>query len=227
MSTPLSVVVADVPLILRPDRALWIPSLHTLVVADLHWGKAAAFRAAHVPIPTGTTSSDLSRLSAALHDTRAERLIVLGDLLHAKHGRHPDTIATIAQWRQAHITLAIDVVRGNHDVHAGDAPKEWHMHAVDAPLPFGPFVGCHEPAPHPNGYVLSGHLHPHVSVRGRGRQSLTLPCFVFGSHVGIVPAFTEFTGRGAYTRSETDHIYAIAENDVIPTHGAGALPNGA
>ncbi|MCC6241624.1 MAG: ligase-associated DNA damage response endonuclease PdeM [Gemmatimonadaceae bacterium] len=216
-SASLTITVADVSVQLRPERAIYIPSLQTLVVADLHWGKAAAFRAAHVPVPTGTTASDLARLSSALHSTGAERLIVLGDLLHAKHGRHPDTLATIHQWRQAHTSLAIDVVRGNHDHHAGDAPSTFNIRASDAPLRFGPFVGYHEPTPHATGYVLSGHLHPHVTLRGRGRQSLTLPCFILGPTIGILPAFTEFTGHGAYTPTPSDQVYAIAGDQVIAT----------
>ena len=39
--------VAGELLVLLPDRAIWIPERRMVVVADLHWGKAAAFRAAH------------------------------------------------------------------------------------------------------------------------------------------------------------------------------------
>lgn len=208
--------VAGTEVVLLPERAIWIPSLSALVVADLHWGKAAAFRAAHVPVPMGTTSSDLARLSSALDATKAHSLIVLGDLLHAKAGRHDETFRTIAEWRSKHASVSITLVRGNHDAHAGDPPAELGVSCVNAPLRFGPFVGVHEPEPWPDGYVLSGHLHPCISMYGRGKQSARLPAFVFGPKVGVLPAFSSFTGTGMYERDPQDRLYAIAGDEVIP-----------
>ena len=95
-------IVAGERVVLLPEHALWWPSQRAVFVADLHWGKAAAFRAAHVPVPTGTTGADLRRLSAVLARTQATQIVVLGDLLHAKHGRHEDTFAQIALWRATH-----------------------------------------------------------------------------------------------------------------------------
>ena len=39
---------------LLPERAIYWERERALVVADLHWGKAATFRAAGVPLPPGT-----------------------------------------------------------------------------------------------------------------------------------------------------------------------------
>ncbi|WP_309671119.1 ligase-associated DNA damage response endonuclease PdeM [Gemmatimonas sp.] len=208
-------IVAGERLVLLPDRALWLPERGIVVVADLHWGKAAAFRAAFVPVPTGTTASDLARLSRVLHDTAATHLVVLGDLLHARAGRHADTLATIGAWREVHAEVAITLVRGNHDAHAGDPPASLGIVCVDAPFAIGPFIGVHEPAEHAGGYVLAGHLHPCVSVFGRGRQHARLATFVFGPRVGVLPAFSSFTGSGMYERSEQDTLFVIAERDVI------------
>ncbi len=200
--------------VLLPQRAVFLPALGTLLVTDMHWGKAAAFRAANVPIPTGTTAADLARLTDALQRTHASHLVVLGDLLHARHGRHADTMATIAEWRRAHAALQITLVRGNHDVHAGDPPDELAIDCTSL-LHLGPFVGLHEPQAHPDGYVLAGHLHPHVRLSGRGSQHLRLPCFVFGDTVGILPAFSSFTGRGMYEQVETDRLFAIVDDTVV------------
>lgn len=207
--------VSGEQLVLLPDRALWIPERRLVIVADLHWGKAAAFRAAFVPVPTGTTASDLARLSRVLHDTAAMTLIVLGDLLHARAGRHADTLATIAAWRERHADVAISLVRGNHDAHAGDPPASLRIDCVDAPYAIGSLIGVHEPEERPEGYVLAGHLHPCVSVRGRGRQHAKLAAFVFGPRVGVLPAFSSFTGTGMYQRSEQDRLFVIADRDVI------------
>ena len=58
-----------------------------LFVADVHLGKAAAFRAGGVPLPRGSTAADLARLAAVLQETGAQRLVVLGDFLHGAAGR--------------------------------------------------------------------------------------------------------------------------------------------
>lgn len=210
-----SVTVANTRAVLLPERALWLPEQGALVVADLHWGKAAAFRAAHIPVPMGITSSDLARLSSALEATEATALVVLGDLLHAKSGRHDETFRTIAAWRAQHAGVSITLVRGNHDAHAGDPPAELGITCVDAPYAMGPFVGVHEPEPWPEGYVLSGHLHPCVTVRGRGKQSARLPAFVFGAQVGVLPAFSSFTGGGMYERDPHDALYVVAGDEVM------------
>lgn len=207
--------VAGELVVLLPDRAIWIPERQMVIVADLHWGKAAAFRAAFVPVPSGTTTSDLARLTRVLHDTAATHLVVLGDLLHARTGRHVDTLAEIGAWRDAHDAIEMTLVRGNHDVHAGDPPELLRITCVNAPYVIGPFIGVHEPEERPDGYVLSGHLHPCVSVRGRGRQHAKLAAFVFGPRVGVLPAFSSFTGTGMYEPSPDDRLFVIAERDVI------------
>ena len=110
-------------MLLLPERALFWPRAGTLVVADLHWGKGATFRAAGIPIPVGTTSDDLARLDGALLRTGARRLVVLGDLFHARAGRiATHTLAELRRWRGAAPELEILLVRGNHDRHAGDPP---------------------------------------------------------------------------------------------------------
>lgn len=218
MTGALDITIAGQPATLLPSRALWLPTLDTLVVADLHWGKAAAFRAAHVPVPMGTTANDLARLSHALTSTQAKHLTILGDLLHARTGRHVETLRTIADWRAHHPQVRITLVRGNHDVRAGDPPSILRVLCVDPPHRLGPFVCTHEPAPSNEGYVLSGHLHPSVSMYGRGRQSVRLPAFVFGPGVGVLPAFSSFTGGGMYERNERDRLFVVAD-DVIALEG--------
>lgn len=201
---------------LSPLRVLYLPAHDTLVVADLHWGKAATFRAQGVPLPPGTTRSDLERLSTALSEFHASRLIVIGDMLHARAGRHERTLQAVADWRVAHSQLEMVLVRGNHDAHAGDPPAALNIRCVDGPLLVGAFACAHHPAIHASHYVLAGHLHPHVQLRGRGRQSLRLPCFVFRERDAVLPAFTAFTGTGAYEALHGDRVFAVAGDEIVP-----------
>jgi uncharacterized protein len=210
----ISLAGADVAL--RPDRALFIRASRTLIVADLHWGKAAAFRAQGVPVPRGTTQTGLDRLDAAIVDSGADQLLILGDLFHARTSMHPETTATLERWRVTRGELAITLVRGNHDYHAGDPPASLRITCVDAPLLFGPFALHHHPCDDASGYVLAGHVHPVVQLRGRGRQQLTLPCFAFGARGGLLPAFGEFTGGGVIDQRDYDRTFVIADDTVVP-----------
>ncbi len=209
-------VVAGEELVLLPERAAWWPRRSTLIVADLHWGKDATFRAAGIPVPGGAVVDDLSRLSRALERTGAERLVVLGDMLHARSGaRAVTTQDTLGRWRERHRDLEITLVRGNHDRHAGDPPAAFGISCEDEPMPEPPFVLRHHPAEEDGGYVLAGHVHPAVRLRGPGGSGATLPAFVFGPRVGLLPSFGSFTGSAVVEPSDDDRMFVIAGDEVV------------
>jgi DNA ligase-associated metallophosphoesterase len=203
----------DQRLHLLAGRALYWEEKKTLVVADLHLGKAATFRAHGLALPSGTTHATLMRLSALLERTQAERLLILGDLLHARAGRTAALIDQVAAWRQEYGALRVDLVLGNHDRGAGVPPHTWAMDWGNE-LAEAPFVWRHEPGSSDRGYVVAGHVHPGVHLRGPGER-LTLPCFYFGQKYGILPAFGEFTGWGIVRAKAGDAVFVIAEDEVI------------
>jgi DNA ligase-associated metallophosphoesterase len=201
---------------LLPERALFWPSACALVVADLHWGKAAAFRAAGIPIPGGATRRDLDRLDAAIARTGARRLIVLGDLFHARAGRVASrTLASLRAWRAERETLEIQLVRGNHDRHSGDPPADLRINSIDAPAFLPPFVLRHEPALSDAGYTLAGHIHPGIVLAGRGLFRERLPCFVVGERMTVLPPFGSFTGLGIVTPQPGERVFVLADGDVV------------
>lgn len=202
-------------LVLMPERAAWWARTGTLLIADPHWGKAATFRASAIPVPRGTTSEGLTRLDRAIARTGARRVVFLGDYLHARDGRAPETLRLLADWRLLHPLLELVLVRGNHDRHAGDPPAELGVACVDAPLLEDPFVLAHHPAASNDGYVLAGHLHPGAPLIGPGRMRERLPCFWFGRACGVLPAFGEFTGLADVTAEMGDRIYAVALDEVV------------
>lgn len=203
-------------LVLLSERAAFRPARGTLLVADPHFGKGAAFRALGVAVPGGTTAATLERLARALERTGARRVVFLGDFFHARGGRAAGTLDTLARWRESHASLELMLVRGNHDLHAGDPPPELGIEACDGPCPEPPFAYAHHPVDSPAGYVLAGHLHPSVTLRGTGRQRQRLPCFHFGARCGVLPAFGEFTGTAEVRVREGDRLYVVAEGEVIP-----------
>jgi DNA ligase-associated metallophosphoesterase len=195
---------------LLAERALAWPREHTLFVADVHLGKAAAFRAGGVPLPRGSTASDLARLTRLIVASGARQLVILGDFLHARAGRVDALDGAFTAWRTQHAHLAITLVRGNHDRHAGDPPAHWNVRCVDDALALPPFLGCHHPVAPPTGYALCGHVHPGVVVRGAGEQTVRLPCFVLGARRAILPAFGRFTGLATPSPLPGDRVVAIA-----------------
>jgi uncharacterized protein len=213
--TDIPIELAGEQLILLPERALFWPRGEMLIAADLHWGKAATFRAAGLAIPQGGTADDLARLDRALRRTGARRLALLGDLLHARAGRAETLLEQIGSWRARWPDLDILLIRGNHDRGAGDPPPEWGFRCVDEPFAAAPFVLRHHPRASPDGYVLAGHTHPAVRLRGAGRQQLRLACFWFGPHVGVLPAFGGFTGSAVVSPAAEDRVFAVAGDEVL------------
>lgn len=203
-------------------RALHWPAARTLFVADVHLGKAAAFRSGGVPVPRGATAADLDRLSTLIETTHASTLVVLGDFLHAASGRVPALEAAFLAWRRLHAKISLLLVRGNHDAHAGDPPRAWGIDVVCEPHPLAPFLACHRPHSPATGYALCGHIHPGIWVSGRARESARLPCFLLGSRRALLPAFGRFTGLATVAPAPGETIVAIAGQRLfrLPSRGA-------
>ena len=210
----LELQIAGARLALLPQRAAYLPDEATLLVADAHIGKAASFRALGVPVPRGTTTQTLQRLSDAVAMSGARRIVFLGDLLHSAQGRAPATLQALAQWRETHARLDLWLVRGNHDSRAGDPPATLGVQGVDEPLHLAGLALCHHPETAADAYVLAGHVHPCVVLGGRAHQRLRLPCFHFGPRIGLLPAFGAFTGMHAVRPRPGERVYVVADGAV-------------
>ena len=210
-------------LVLLPERAVWWERTRTLLIADPHFGKAATFRSAGVPVPGGTTAGTLARIDATIARTDPARLVFLGDFLHAREGKSLAVVNALGAWRESHASLDVVLVRGNHDRRAGDPPAELRIRCVDAPLVETPFAFVHHPVAVPGAYALAGHLHPSATMIGRGRQRDRLPCFWFGAELAVLPAFGEFTGLASIEPVAGDRVFVIA-GDVVHQVSPNADP---
>lgn len=207
---------------LHPSGAMYLPEHNTLLVADAHFGKAVSFRKLGVPVPQGTTTETLGNLTQLISETSARRMVFLGDFLHSARSHAKSTLEAIARWRETHASLALTLVRGNHDDRAGDPPEGFNIKVVDEPLPLGPFALCHYPKARAGAYVLAGHWHPCISIRARAFERLRLPCFWLGDDtqalpenaVGVLPAFGSFTGMHRIKPRAGDRIFPVADEVV-------------
>ena len=202
-------------LMLMPEKCVLLPESDTLLVADVHIGKALSFRALGVPVPGGTTGETLALLASLVRRLAVRRIIFLGDFLHSARSHAPATMAAVAQWRAEHAGLELTLVRGNHDDRAGDPPAHLGIEPVDEPLMQGGLALCHHPRPQAGAYVLAGHLHPCVSVGGRAHDWLRLPCFWFTPQFGVLPAFGAFTGMLAIRTARGERVFAATPQQVF------------
>ena len=207
--------VAGAELVLLPERAVYWPSRKALFVADFHLGKAASFRRAGIPLPSGTTTENVERLDRAIGQTGAEEVLFLGDFLHSAEGRAPRTFARFEAWRESRKSVRLTIVRGNHDMKAGDPPASWGARCIEAGERLGPFVLNHEPGASASGYALAGHIHPAVRLTAPGEKPMRLPCFWFGARFGVLPAFGAFTGNAEVLPRRGDQVFVIAEEQVM------------
>lgn len=173
-------------LVARADGALWWPAEGLLVVADLHLGKAERMaRRGGALLPPWAEDETLARLEAALAQTGAARVAVLGDgfddaaaagMLHGAVRARLAGLAAGRDWLW---------VEGNHD--AGLDPG-----ALGLPgraVPEAEVAGIRLRHVAGAGPDISGHWHPAVRVAGRRRAA-----FLAGPRHLVLPAFGCFTG---------------------------------
>jgi uncharacterized protein len=211
--TECEVQLAGETLLLLARKAVYWPRHKMLIVADIHFGKAASFRALGVPVPRGTTSQNLAALDELMTDLEVTRMVFLGDFLHARAAHAAATLQAMLAWRARHRALALTLVRGNHDLHAGDPAASLGIELVDEPYGVAPFAFCHRPDLATSGYALAGHVHPAFRLATH-TDSVRLPCFVVGATRMILPSFGAFTGGFRVKVQAGERVY-VTTGDAI------------
>jgi DNA ligase-associated metallophosphoesterase len=213
---PFNYQFLDQNFLLLPQKALFWQEQEILVVADVHLGKVGHFRKAGIAIPRSLEQEDLSMLSDIIHLYHPKKIIFLGDLFHSEHNNDWDWLVL---WRDLFKEIEMVLVRGNHDIIADRFYLNANFSLLDT-YQLGSFLFIHEPLPlkklqEETRYVISGHIHPGVKLRGKGRQFLTLPCFHFGKQQAILPAFGKFTGKVCLRCDESDRIFGVLKDSVV------------
>lgn len=200
---------------LCPEKALYWPDRKMVFLADTHFGKAASFWKMGIPVPGNSTEEDCSRMARLLCKLKAESLVFLGDFLHAKAARTDTIRDTILLWRKNFPRLQLHLVRGNHDLHAGDPWPELQIQCHPDPWGLESFDCRHIPASSAIHPYLAGHLHPSYRISGKGQKPIISPCFVVSPEKIILPAFGSFTGTLKVTKSSHETIYVTNGAEVI------------
>jgi uncharacterized protein len=212
----LSIQWHGVTIHLLPGQAAFLPESSTLLIADVHLGKPAAFRAAGIPVPESVTLSDLSRISDLLAVSAARRLVVLGDLIHDQTALLATTADAVRCWRNRHAGIEVDLVVGNHDRRARSCePLGFRILGTEHHL--GTLRLTHEPPLEAGSTpTLCGHIHPAIPLRRHTTGGGKSPCFWFSGRVGILPAFGAFTGGVCPELHADDLVFAAGRDTVLP-----------
>ncbi len=188
----------------------------TLILSDTHFGKAETFQQQGIPVPGKGTDDDLLRLHALISDLSVTRIIFLGDLFHStENSSISKVMKAFDTWRDTHFRKPeMILVMGNHDIMHQETYHQLGLECVST-LQAGPFMMTHEPPAQDDQTYIAGHLHPSCRIRGRARQTVTLPCFRVRNNSIIMPAFGSFTGSHTLPDTPCDRFYMITSGSVI------------
>jgi uncharacterized protein len=213
--TKITIEFDGIELILLKEKAIWVPSLKILLIADLHFGKAAHFRKSGIPIPEPIHDADVFQLIKLQEAFQPAHTYFLGDLFHSDWN---------SQWEYFKLILEhfpnteFHLIKGNHDILSPLAYQQSSLKIHNEPLSLGSLILSHEPMEIiPEGYLnICGHIHPGIRLVGKARQSVRIPCFFESRSQLILPAFGNFTGLALVKPKTEDKIWGITPEKIIP-----------
>ena len=197
---------------LLPEGAVLLTETSSLVIADIHLGKSATFRARGLPVPEGDTELDLTRIRNLVHETHVNHLIIAGDLFHAPAGVTEDLADLLGDFIST-LGIPLTLISGNHDAKLKSLPAG--LTAI-VHHDLGPIRIIHDPKDaSPNHLNIAGHWHPVARIPDGKRTSLRLPCFLFRSNTLILPSFGSFTGGAIMNPEPGDRFFVPLRGQVV------------
>jgi DNA ligase-associated metallophosphoesterase len=176
---------------LRPlvAGALYWEAEDTLLFADLHLEKGAAFAALGMLLPPYDTRCTLTRLGKIIKRIDPARVVALGDSFHrsecADHMVDED-LAFLTELQQGREWYWIC---GNHDPHLPESVGG----TVCKTLTIRGVTLRHEPSENASGPEIVGHLHPVARIARRG-MVVRRRCFATDGNRLVMPAFGAYAG---------------------------------
>lgn len=203
--------------VLSPERTILWEKQNTLIIADLHIGKSEHFRKSGIAVPQKVYKEDLQRLFTQILYSKADQLIIVGDLSHSRSNKEMEIFK---RWRNDFSSLSIRLVNGKPDILNDSWYEELNITRSDNLL-IDNFSFCHDPEDIKtsltlkNPYTFSGHVHPGINIKGIGSQGMQFPCFYFKNSYAMLPAFSRFTDISKVAPKKGDNVFAIVENELF------------
>ncbi|MDY7394977.1 ligase-associated DNA damage response endonuclease PdeM [Aureibaculum sp. 2210JD6-5] len=207
------IMCSEEALTLTNQRAIFWERESALILSDLHIGKTAHFRKNGIPIPKDILEKDLNRLSDLISLFNVEKIIIVGDLFHAEAN---NDLLFFQEWLKNHALIEIILVKGNHDKITKHVSQLFNNIYIVSNLTIRPFRFVHHPwTKDENSFIISGHTHPGVLIKGNGKQRIKLPSYQVNNNQLILPAFSLFTGLNT-TKDSADFInYAFTDEEIF------------
>ena len=207
------ITVQNEVLTLTNQRALYWESQKTLVLSDLHIGKTAHFRKAGIPIPSAILDTDLRRLQSLIDHFFVETILVVGDLFHAENNTDVDQFQTFVQDNP---TINFELIKGNHDRLNNSFYEAIGIAVYKTHKDVGAFQFVHDEQQCKGVlFCISGHTHPGVTIKGRGKVFIKIPCYEVSEQRLILPAFSEFTGLNTKRTVADSTCYGFTDKSVF------------
>jgi DNA ligase-associated metallophosphoesterase len=208
--------------------ALYWEAERTLVVADLHFEKGAAFAERGMLLPPYDTRTTLLRLAACIVSFAPRRVVALGDSFHRSHladalsASDREDLSMLQHGRDWYWVL------GNHDPKLPSSVGG----VVCGSLSIGGVTLKHEPSEDAVVPEIAGHLHP-VARIARSGLGIRRKCFATDGRRLVMPAFGAYAGGlnvldRAFSPLFPQHrleAWMTGRTDVYPFQAAQLLPD--
>jgi hypothetical protein len=208
--------------------ALYWEDEDTLLVADLHLEKGAAFAALGMLLPPYDTRTTLERLSKAIRAVDPSRVVALGDSFHRAESAKQLAADDLGFLRKLQQRREWYWICGNHDPHLPASIGG----TVCATLSICGLVLRHEPSPAAAAREIAGHLHPVARIARRGTV-IRRRCFATDGNRLVMPAFGAYAGGlnvldaafGPLFLRHRLEAWMMGRADVYPVLGSLLLPD--
>ena len=169
--------------------ALYWEAEDTLLVADLHLEKGAAFAALGMLIPPYDTRTTLQRLGKVIREVEPSRVVALGDSFHRSElaeNLAAEDLKILTRLQQGREWYWIC---GNHDPFLPPCVGG----TVCTTLTICGVTLRHEPSGNELSREIAGHLHPVARIARRGAV-IRRRCFATDGNRLVMPAFGAYAG---------------------------------
>jgi len=202
--------IRDQNFVLHPSGAIFWEEQAVLLISDVHLGKVSHFRKFGAAVPRKAIHKNFALLDESVEFFKPKVICFLGDLFHSALNSEWILFESWVKKRKEKMIL----VEGNHDIISPLKYKNLKIQVVSE-VELEGFLLTHHPEDREGFFNFSGHIHPAIRLKGRGKQSLRLPCFFKKEDQLILPAFGKFTGTHVLDPMESDQVYAIADENII------------
>jgi DNA ligase-associated metallophosphoesterase len=209
--------IAGIELTLLGDRGVYWNAQQTLLIADTHFGKEATFRRHGVPVPRGSTIGTLKTIAQMLDRTEAKRMVILGDMFHARSSLSRDVCESLDAFMNRYGNIEFTLVRGNHDAQVGQLPDRWPIEVIESGKIEDGIALAHHPGAKPDDaeLLMCGHLHPSIQFKSATDRVGKLPCFWLHEGCLVLPAVGEFTGTHHIPLGNKDRAWIVLEDELL------------